>query len=158
MKMAENLEMRGQLTLHLRDVAGQVQQTLTSPNHIVLSGRDLVARMFILGGLPPISHLAVGAGMKPVTTEDTQLDAEVARVPINQFLVNRDLVEISTEDGKDKRKKAVIHAEFGFAQANTSLTEAALFNNDGVMYNRIVFAPVHKTQAFVLTLIWEITF
>ncbi len=89
---------------------------------------------------------------------DTKLGAEVARVAIKPLQLDRNLLEISTEDGKDKRKKVIIHAELGFAQGNETLTEAALFNQNGILYNRIVFAPVQKTQDFVLTLIWEITF
>ena len=69
----------GSLTIQLCDVAGRVIQRQAAPNHIVLSGRDLVARMFVLGD-----------AIKPL-----QLD--------------RDLLEISTEDGKDKRKKVIIH-------------------------------------------------
>ena len=158
MKTTEALEMQGRLTFRLCDAAGCTVQALAAPNHIVLSGRDLVARMFAVGGLKPISHLAVGGGSQGVTPEDTRLAAEVARVPINPFQLDRDLLEIATEDGKDKRKKVVINAELSYAQGNATLCEAGLFNEDGILYNRIVFAPVQKTEDFVLTLIWEITF
>jgi len=158
MKTSDILEMQGHLTLYLCDAAGTVLQRQAAPNHIVLSGRDLVARMFVLGDLKPISHLAVGRGTQAVTPADTKLGDEVTRVAIKPLQLDRDLLEISTEDGKDKRKKVIIHAELGFAQGNETLTEAALFNQNGIMYNRIVFAPVQKTQDFVLTLIWEITF
>jgi len=158
MKTSEALDMQGCLTLQLCDAAGRMIHRQSAPNHIVLSGRDLVARMFVLGDLKPISHLAVGKGIQAVTASDTKLATEIARVPIKPLQLDRDLLEISTEDGKDKRKKVVIHAELGYAQGNETLTEAALFNQNGIMYNRIVFAPVQKTQDFVLTLIWEITF
>ena len=158
MKNSEALEMQGRLWLELSDASGRVVERRDTPNHIVLSGRDLVARMFTLGGLKPISHLAVGKGEQDVTPEDIRLADEVERVPIRPIQMERDLVDVSTPDGKDKRKKVVVSAKLGFAQANTRLTEAALFNQDNIMYNRVVFAPAEKTQDFTLTLVWEITF
>lgn len=158
MKNSEALEMQGRLWLELRDESGRVVERRDTPNHIVLSGRDLVARMFTLGGLKPISHLAVGKGEQAVTPEDTHLADEVERVAIQPIQPERDLVAIITADGKDKRKKVVVSAKLGFAQANTRLTEAALFNQDNIMYNRVVFAPADKTEDFTLTLVWEITF
>ena len=64
---------------------------------------------------------------------------------------------IDTEDGK---KKVFISAELDFTEGNGALTEAGLFNSDtnGVMYNRVVFAPVNKTEDFKLVLVWEIVF
>jgi len=158
MKNSEALEMQGRLWLELSDASGRVVERRDTPNHIVLSGRDLVARMFTLGGLKPISHLAVGKGEQAVTPEDIRLADEIERVPIRPIQMERDLVDVSTPDGKDKRKKVVVSAKLGFAQANTRLTEAALFNQDNIMYNRVVFAPAEKTQDFTLTLVWEITF
>ena len=43
-------------------------------------------------------------------------------------------------------------------EANGALTEAGLFTEDNVMYNRVVFLPINKTSDFQLTLIWEIVF
>jgi|JI10StandDraft_1071094.scaffolds.fasta_scaffold622092_1 hypothetical protein len=158
MKTTETLDMQGRLRLHLCDANGRVVQVISAPNHILLSGRDLVAKMFTVGGLKPISHLAVGTGTRAVTPDDSQLAEEVIRVAINPIRVDQDLSDIMTEDGKDKRKRVMIAAQLGFDQANLPLTEAALFNEDGIIYNRIVFDPVAKTQDFKLSLIWEITF
>jgi hypothetical protein len=115
MKTSETLEMHGRLTLHLLDASGQVVQQMTAPNHILLSGRDLVARMFTLGGLKPISHLAVGRGNREVMPEDTELADEVERVAINPIRVEQDLTAISTLDGKDKRKRVLISAKLGLS-------------------------------------------
>ena len=38
------------------------------------------------------------------------------------------------------------------------LREAGLFNDANVLYSRVVFQPVTKTDTFQLTLIWEIVF
>ena len=38
------------------------------------------------------------------------------------------------------------------------LQEAGLFTNDDVMYNRVTFDTITKSDKFKLTLVWEITF
>ena len=49
---------------------------------------------------------------------------------------------------------------FGYDDANGNLTEAGIFNSDngGVMYNRVVFPEISKTDKLTLSLIWKISF
>lgn len=49
---------------------------------------------------------------------------------------------------------------FGYDDANGNLTEAGIFNsdNEGVMYNRVVFPEISKTDKLTLSLIWKISF
>jgi hypothetical protein len=65
-------------------------------------------------------------------------------------------------EGDVKRIRVGLTASFDFGEANgpEPLQEAGLFNAaaDGVMYNRVVFEPVTKTDAFKLTLLWEVVF
>jgi len=53
-----------------------------------------------------------------------------------------------------------LSATFGYDDANGTLTEAGIFNEDngGVMYNRVVFPDISKTDKFTLSLIWKISF
>lgn len=53
-----------------------------------------------------------------------------------------------------------LSSTFGYDDANGTLTEAAIFNSDngGVMYNRVVFPEISKTDKFTLSLIWKISF
>lgn len=53
-----------------------------------------------------------------------------------------------------------LSSTFGYDDANGTLTEAAIFNsdNEGVMYNRVVFPEISKTDKFTLSLIWKISF
>ena len=62
-----------------------------------------------------------------------------------------------------RRVRASVTAVFDFGEANdttTPLREAGIFNaaTGGVMYNRVVFEPVTKTNSFKLTLLWDIVF
>jgi hypothetical protein len=157
----EQSDMYGRLTLQLTDRGGDVVARRVYRNRIVRTGRLLVAQMF--GGapdgatLPVISHIAVGTGGAPTDDDQAALISERSpRKPVEDP-VYTDLVE-----GDVKRIRVGLTASFDFGEANgpEPLQEAGLFNAaaDGVMYNRVVFEPVTKTDAFKLTLLWEVVF
>jgi len=156
MKAHDALDMKGRLTLQIRNAANEVIREVAVNNSIVLSGRDLVAKQFIDEAIAPISHLAVGTGFTPVDpAADTQLENEIFRKEINQI---DPVLHLTTVDG---RKKVFITAELTENDAEgAALREAGLFNSDtgGIMYNRVVFPEINKTTDFKLTLIWEILF
>lgn len=156
MKHVDALDMKGRLTLQKLDARGEIVEQLAADNSIVLSGRDLVAKLFINETIDPISHVAVGTGPSAVNpAADVKLQTELFRKPINPLDPTQHLSTTS-----DNKKKVVITAELDFNEANGALTEAGLFNaaSAGVMYNRVVFPPINKTADFKLTLIWEIVF
>lgn len=163
--MRENNEMRGALTVQLTDRQGTLVYTAQHKNRIVTSGRSLVAQLFggIEGGVPPgrVTHMAVGANATAPSDADTALKAE--RAP-RRAISSVDYSEITEGSGGNevKRVRARLTAVFDFGDANGAepLREAGIFTaeSDGVMYNRVVFEPVTKTDAFKLTLLWDIVF
>jgi hypothetical protein len=159
--MNERLDMHGQVTLRLTDRDGNVVAELHRCNRIVRTGRQLVAQLFVgvSGGTPPtqVTHMAVGTGAAPPADDQTGLAAERApRKPIEE----RTFTDF--DDSGTRRVRVSLRSVFDFAEANgpEPLREAAIFTaaSAGVMYNRVVFDPVTKTNAFQLTLLWEITF
>ena len=164
--MQESNDMRGRLTLQLSDRNGQVVLEQRPRNRIVKSGRQLLAELFagVSGGTPPtrVTHMAVGSDATPATDAQTALLGE--RAP------RKEIAEVSyvdfdeTVDGKTTRRvRATLKAIFDFEDANdpaVPLREAAIFTEAaaGTMYNRVVFEPVTKTNAFKLTLLWDVTF
>lgn len=164
--MHESNDMRGRLHLLLCDARGQVVQELRPHNRIVQSGRALVAQLFagVSGGTPParVTHMALGTDATPAADSQTRLLAE--RAP------RRAITEVSYVDFDEtvagtttRRVRATLKAIFDFADANdpaVPLREAAIFTDAaaGTMYNRVVFEPVTKTDAFKLTLLWDVTF
>lgn len=164
--MKEQMEMRGALTLRLTDRNGNVVAERRHGNRIVKSGRRLVAELFagVTGGTPPskVTHMAVGTGAAGATDEQTGLTAE--RAP------RKEITEITFAEFDEtvtgntvRRVRATVKAVFDFGDANdltTPLREAGIFTaaSGGVMYNRVVFQDVTKTDAFKLTLLWDITF
>jgi hypothetical protein len=159
--MDEKQEMRGCLRLRVSDREGRTVYEQPHKNHIVTSGRMLVAHLFggVESGASPtqVTHMAVGTNGTAPADGDQALRAQRGG--------RKEIGEVSYEefpDGGVTRVRTRLIAEFDFDEANGNdpLREAGVFNEaeDGVMYNRVVFDPVTKTDAFKLTLIWDIVF
>ena len=167
--MRESNEMRGALTMQVTDREGVLVYEMRQKNRIVTSGRSLVAQLFagVAGGVAtltapsPVTHMGVGTNATAPGDGDGALKAE--RAP-RRAISSVDYSEISEGTGADevKRVRARLTAVFDFGDANGAepLREAGIFTaeNGGVMYNRVVFEPVTKTDAFKLTLLWDIVF
>lgn len=161
--MHDSMDMRGELRIVLTSRAGAVTLDRRVRNRIVTSGRRLVAELFggETSGLSrrPVSRMAVGTGSTAASDGDTALVAprgapkEISDVEYGEFV-----------DAEGVRRVRVsLTAKFGFEEANdpsTALREAGLFNDaeDAVLYSRVVFEPVTKTETFQLTLLWEVVF
>jgi hypothetical protein len=159
--MQESMDLRGHVTLQLINQAGEIVQSISRQNHVVTAGRQLVAELFA-GGIPvaKVNHIAVGTGDYPPENNQTQLMDERARNPI---------AEVSfVPAADDTRVTARLKVIFDSDQANdpdtpnhpVPLREAGIFNAaaGGIMYNRVVFEPVYKTDAFQLVMMWDVTF
>ncbi|NET38428.1 MAG: hypothetical protein F6K19_41605 [Cyanothece sp. SIO1E1] len=161
--MQEQNDMRGRLKLCLVDRTGQVVHQQNPKNRIVKSGRQLVAQLFAgVPGTPPtqVTEMGVGTDGTPPNDEQTNLlTPRAPRKPIGAPAYE-ELIENEGTDNAIKRIRTILTTEFDFGEANGAdpLREAAIFNTDGIMYNRVVFEPVTKTDAFKLTLLWEIVF
>ena len=162
--MQETINMYGELTLRLLDREGRVVHQQHRKNRIVTGGRRLVARLFG-GNLPSetepsrVTQMAVGEESTPPDDGQTQLGKERARNRIN--LVEYTELDEQGANGAVRRVRAVLQTELDYGDANDPtkpLREAGIFTDDNVMYNRVVFEPVIKTETFKLMLIWEITF
>lgn len=157
MKISEAFDMKGRLTLRLHDRKGALIREIAADNDIVMTGRDLVAKLFANVSIDPISHIAVGKGATAVDPAvDQKLEAELFRKEITPIDPAKDITPV------DKKVRVIVSTELDFAEGNGALTEAAMFNGAdpgaSVMYNRVVFPPVNKTADFKLTLVWEILF
>lgn len=159
--MDERQEMRGRLTLRVSDDEGRTLYERPHKNRIVTSGRMLVAQLFggVESGATPaqVTHMAVGTnGAAPTDADETLRGQRGDRKRIGE--VNYE----ELPEGGVTRVRARLTAEFDFDEANGNdpLREAGVFNaeEEGVMYNRVVFDPVTKTEAFKLTLIWDVVF
>ncbi|MCZ8225574.1 MAG: hypothetical protein O9324_16895 [Microcystis sp. LE19-84.1B] len=156
MAIQDTMDIKGSLTIQKRDLNNQLVEEIHANNTIVTSGRRLVAQLFskdFKDTIKPVSEIAIGGNDKAVSDDDLQLAQEIFRKKINP-IKDSDLVLLPDS----KRIKLTITADLQAEEGNGELKEAALFNEDKVMYNRVIFKPINKTPDFTLTLIWEITF
>ncbi|MBD2290949.1 hypothetical protein H6F92_20055 [Microcystis wesenbergii FACHB-1317] len=156
MAIQDTMDIKGSLTIQKRDLNNQLVEEIRANNTIVTSGRRLVAQLFskdFKDTIKPVSQIAIGGNDKAVSDDDLQLAQEIFRKKINP-IKDSDLVLLPDS----KRIKLTITADLQAEEGNGELKEAALFNEDKVMYNRVIFKPINKTPDFTLTLIWEITF
>jgi hypothetical protein len=164
--MNEVMDMRGSVVLLATDREGAVVFERREHNRIVKTGRDLVARLF--AGAPgttqptKVTHMAVGTdGTDPNDDQTALLKERPARDGAPRKAIE-DVAFAEFTDAGVKRVRVTLKAVFDFDEANgpEPLREAAVFNaaSGGVMYNRVTFKDVTKTNAFKLTLLWDITF
>ncbi|GCA94525.1 hypothetical protein [Microcystis aeruginosa] len=156
MAIQDTMDIKGSLTIQKRDLNNQLVEEIHANNTIVTSGRRLVAQLFskdFKDTIKPVSQIAIGGNDKAVSDDDLQLAQEIFRKNIKP-IKDSDLVLLPDS----KRIKLTITADLQAGEGNGELKEAALFNEDKVMYNRVIFKPINKTPDFTLTLIWEITF
>jgi hypothetical protein len=169
--MDQRHEMCGHLTLKVSDKRGELICERACNNHIVTTGRELVATLF--GGFTTpqptrITHMAIGTDPTPANDSNTRLGAQRDAKP---GLPRKQITDVSYETVDEaqpgttttvKRVRARLTAEFDYDEANdgVALREAGTFTaaTGGIMYNRVTFDPVTKTDAFKLTLIWDIVF
>ncbi|HEX2171130.1 MAG TPA: hypothetical protein VHL09_01625, partial [Dehalococcoidia bacterium] len=121
----------------------------------------------VSSGTPPagVSHMAIGTdGTAPNDDQAGLLAQRGGRKPFTEVSYS-DFDETVPGGGGAvvKRVRASVTAVFDFDEANDAtvpLREAGIFNGatGGVMYNRVVFEPVTKTDSFKLTLLWDIVF
>jgi hypothetical protein len=163
--MQEQIDMRGAMMLYLIDRSGNIIQTQSNKNRIVKTGRKLVAELFAgVAGTPPakVTHMGIGTGDAAATDEQDKLVAP--REPRKAIATPQyeEFDEVISRGVTVRRIKVKLSTEFDFNEANGNepLREAGIFNavTGGVMYNRVTFQPVTKTDAFKLTLLWEIIF
>jgi hypothetical protein len=160
--MYERIDARGVLTVRLTDRAGRVCLEGRYGNRIVKTGRAMVAQQFApVAGISvpgPITYIGVGTDSTTAADTQTALGAERARNGLSVPPRHEDFTDATGA----ARVRVVLTALFDYGDANGSapLTEAGSFTAaaNGVMYNRVVFPPVTKTNAFQLTLLWNVEF
>lgn len=157
MPYQDQLDMKGRLTLKLQTLDGAIVEEKTIDNMIVNPGRRLVANLFSgQGGAKPIRSIAVGTNDTPTSPGQTNLFGTVISKTISKIVVqepNNDRVNVQVSIDLGANEPTI-----PAGQTAVELKEAGIFNEDGIMYNRVTFPVVSKTADFKLTLVWEIIF
>ena len=158
MSLRESLELAGRLTLRLSDREGRVVHESVAHNDITIHGRDLVARLFnaelATTPIPRVTQIGLGSDDGAFDPQANGLGRGLGFTPITTF------EDETVMDGGRPRKRLRLTGELAEGDFKGKLLhEAGLFTEDGkVMYNRVTFPTITKTDQFKLTLVWEITF
>ena len=156
MKLSDSLDLKGKLTIHKVDINNQTYDEIIANNDITLSGRELVAKLFSpKDEVKPVDQIRLGTGTKDFKAEDNEL-AE----PITEHFINIETSDIKTEENNRIKLTLTGNLKEDDNKVNgQELTEACLYSSGSkVMYNRVQFPVINKTENFKLTLIWEILF
>ncbi len=158
MHMADDLNIAGRLTLRKMTGDGQVVEARSAPNAITLAGRDLIARLFNWekagDQIERVTEMRVGSDEGAFNAQAAALGSQVGDAVDIAAVEEEEVVDASGAP----RKRLRLVAELTEADCNGELREAGLFTADGVMYNRVTFDVITKSDQFRLALVWEITF
>jgi hypothetical protein len=159
--------MRARLQLEVRDRNGKRVATRRATNSVMRQGAALVADLF-RGIGHPITHMGVGTSDVPSDTFDT---AQMTNEPSGgrPALEGAREVAIPAEafgEPQVDTARRVVHVRFRATLPNSAaigtVREAGLLsrggNGEGVLYNRVTFAPVEKAGDHELTMFWEVSF
>lgn len=153
---SEKMGIQGRLTIQTYDTKGHLLACTKANNSITHAGRTLVADLFNRdhdnsNSIKRVSMIHLGSGEDDFNPEDSGLKAKIGQVAI------KNPIELITENNKVLLRMV---GELDEKSCNGQLREAGLFTEDEtpIMYNRVTFDTITKSEKFKLTLIWEIIF
>ena len=151
MKISDSIQIRGEVSIILRDATtNKVKAKRQVNNLVVQGGKDLIASNFAGNSADTVTHIALG-GNDPVTaaslTQTALVDPYTPRVS-------------ATETVNSNPASIVYEATFGPGVVVDSIGEAGLFtaSTGGIMVARTTFAAIPKDTNDLLTITWTILF
>ncbi len=153
----ENIDITGKLIIRKYSLGHKLIQERRTYNEITIAGRQHVARLFNRNlisekkeNIERISTIGLGASNIKFDPQQENLVDPIGYIDINT------IEEVPIGD----RIMLRMVGELDEKTCNGTLREAGLFTkgSEPIMYNRVVFDTITKTEQFKLTLLWEITF
>ncbi len=148
----------GKLTILKHNASGNLIDQRVTHNSITTAGRQLVADLFTFNingdkedKIKRISKMHLGGSQAPFNAAHKGLLDEIGQTDIISFE--------PVPTGNDRIQIRIV-GELGTDDCNGELKEAGLFTDGAqpIMYNRVTFDTITKSQEFKLTLIWDLTF
>lgn len=141
----EEFKMKGELTIVVTDINGNIKEKRHVPNLVVTAGKTFVASRMVGTASAVMSHMAVGTGNTAPAAGDTALQTEVGRVALSG----------STPSGA----QVTYSATFGAGTGTGALTEAGIFNAtpSGTMLCRTTFSVVNKGASDTVSISWTVS-
>lgn len=144
--MRDEARVEDNVTIEVRDTAGNLLERITTHNLVVDTGLSMQAARLQHGStVPGLTHLALGTGTAAPAASNTALGAEKFRDVITQYI--------------PATRKLTVRYYLATGAANGhSLTECGLFNaaSGGTLYARATHAAIAKTSDKTVTYSWEL--
>jgi hypothetical protein len=158
--------MQATVRLEVRFADGSVGEVRRARNSVMKLGAELVARLFAGTAASGITHMGVGTNGSPQKPDfgTETLDVNVDRPDDVTGGAMTPVVPADVKIAIDETRRLVVvklHATLPKEAANGTLREAGLLAKSGetfVLYNRVTFAPISKSNEHELTMFWEVTF
>lgn len=145
----ENIKLSGQLTIVLKDKAGNVKETRVVKNLIVNTGLAYIISRMVNTSKAVMTHMALGSSTTAAAAGQTDLITTVG---------SREALDSSTISGSSN-EKVVYVSTFEAGDATGAITEAGIFNSSsgGDMLCRTIFSVVNKAADDAMSVTWTIT-
>ncbi len=142
----EDLKLRGDVALVLKDKNGNVKESRKINNLVVSAGLDFICSRMAGTSAAVMSHMALGSS----TTAAAAGQADLVSV-----LGSREALDSSTASANT----IVYVSSFEAGEGTGAVTEAGIFNaaSSGAMLCRTVFAVVNKAVDDTMSVTWTIT-
>ena len=144
--MIDNLKVKGDLEIVVRDKDGKVKDNRQVNNLVVNTGLNYIASRIISNVENVMSHMAIGTGTTAPNASDTALVSIAgARETIDSLSITDNAIKYT--------------AIFEAGNQSGDITEAGIFNalTGGSMLCRTTFSAVTKESNDTLTIAWTIT-
>ena len=142
----ENLKLRGDVAIVLKDKDGKVKESRDINNLVVSSGLTYICSRMADASAGVMSHMALGSGTTAAAAGDNDLES---------ILGSREALDSTTASSNT----ITYVSSFEAGEATGAVTEAGIFNaaTSGTMLCHVIFPVVNKQADDTMSVTWTIT-
>ena len=144
--MEDNLKLRGDVFIVVKDKDGNIKEERKEQNLVVSAGLNFICSRMKDTTDGAMSHMGLGSGTTAAAAGDTDLES---------ILGSREALDSTTVSSNT----ITYVSSFEAGDATGSVTEAAIFNasSAGTMLCRVVFGTITKAADDTMSVTWVIT-
>lgn len=142
----DNLKLRGDVAIVVKDKDGKVKDSREIHNLVVSTGLEYICSRMAGTSASVMSHMAVGSGATAASAGQTDLVS---------ILGSREALDSTSASSNT----ITYVSSFEAGEGTGAVTEAGIFNasSSGTMLCRTVFAVVNKDADDTMSITWSIT-
>jgi len=142
----DNLKLRGDVAIVVKDKDGKVKDSREIHNLVVSAGLEYICSRMAGTSASVMSHMAVGSGTTAASAGQTDLVS---------ILGSREALDSTSASSNT----ITYVSSFEAGEGTGAVTEAGIFNasSSGTMLCRTVFAVVNKDADDTMSITWSIT-